>query len=102
MCMRDRWRVVRCATIRGAPLAEVARIAVDEGDMEAPTSGHLWRLRGVVSHQRYVTHSEAETLRRTQAALGRPEATSAALIPIRKSDAWWNLAQDERRAIFEE
>ena len=37
-----------------------------------------------------------------QAALGRPEATRAALIPIRKNAAWWNLAQDERRAIFEE
>jgi hypothetical protein len=24
-----------------------------------------------------------------------------ALIPIRKSSAWWALAQDERRAIFE-
>ncbi len=35
-------------------------------------------------------------------ALGRPEATRAALIPIRKADAWWSLAQDERRTIFEE
>jgi len=34
--------------------------------------------------------------------LGRPEATEAALIPIRKVDAWWALSQDERRAIFEE
>ena len=25
----------------------------------------------------------------------------AALIPIRKTAAWWNLAQDERRNIFE-
>lgn len=37
-----------------------------------------------------------------QAGLGREEATCAALIPIRKSAAWWALAQDERRAIFEE
>ncbi|MCP5809994.1 chlorite dismutase family protein, partial [Klebsiella pneumoniae] len=29
-------------------------------------------------------------------------ATRAALIPIRKTQAWWDLAQDERRAIFEE
>lgn len=34
-------------------------------------------------------------------ALGRVEAVCAALIPIRKSDAWWDLAQDERRAILE-
>ena len=31
----------------------------------------------------------------------RPEATCAALIPIRKSAAWWELAQDERREILE-
>jgi hypothetical protein len=30
------------------------------------------------------------------------EATRAALIPIRKSEAWWTLPHDERRAIFEE
>ena len=34
--------------------------------------------------------------------MGRLEATRAALIPIKKSPAWWELAQDERRAIFEE
>lgn len=32
----------------------------------------------------------------------RPEATHAAIIPITKSGAWWRLAQDERREIFEE
>ncbi len=26
----------------------------------------------------------------------------AALIPIRKSQAWWDLPQDERRAVFEQ
>ena len=36
-----------------------------------------------------------------QPALGRPEAVCAALIPIRKSEAWWDLTQDERREIFE-
>ena len=37
-----------------------------------------------------------------QEMLHRPQATRAALIPIRKTAAWWDLAQDERRAIFEE
>jgi chlorite dismutase len=36
-----------------------------------------------------------------QPELGRPAATFAALIPITKSPRWWNLAQDERRRIFE-
>jgi chlorite dismutase len=43
-----------------------------------------------------------EALAAVQAGLGRPEATRAALIPIRKNATWWALAQDERRAIFEE
>lgn len=34
--------------------------------------------------------------------LGRPEFNHSALIPIKKSDEWWALAQDERRRIFEE
>jgi chlorite dismutase len=37
-----------------------------------------------------------------QEGLNRPSATRAALIPIRKTDAWWTMAQDERRAVFEE
>jgi chlorite dismutase len=37
-----------------------------------------------------------------QQGLDRPQATLAALIPIRKSEAWWELAQDERRRVFEE
>ena len=34
--------------------------------------------------------------------LGRPEATLAALIPIRKNAEWWAMTQDERRNVFEE
>jgi len=41
-------------------------------------------------------------LEAVQAGLGRAEATRAALIPITKSAAWWDLPRDERRAIFEE
>lgn len=41
-------------------------------------------------------------LRARQEGLDRRQATHAALIPIKKSAAWWDLAQDDRRAIFEE
>ncbi len=37
-----------------------------------------------------------------QVTPGGREATRAALIPIKKSAAWWDLTQDERRRIFEE
>jgi chlorite dismutase len=59
-------------------------------------------LRGVTSNERYATRPEKQLLVATQASVGRPEATRAALIPIRKNAAWWALTQDERRTIFEE
>ena len=34
--------------------------------------------------------------------LGRPEATCASLIPIRKNTTWWALTQDERLSIFKQ
>ena len=68
----------------------------------ADSPGAAWQLRGVVSNTRYTTTEELRRLNAASPTLGRPEATRAALIPIRKSDAWWSLAQDERRAIFEE
>src|SRR6187402_1099409 len=61
-----------------------------------------WSLRGVTGHVRYVERPEKTALDPVSPPLARPEATCAALIPIRKSDAWWALPQDERRAIFEQ
>jgi len=61
-----------------------------------------WVLRGTTSNTRYTNRSEVEALGARQEMLLRPQATRAALIPIRKTAAWWDLAQDERRAIFEE
>jgi len=62
----------------------------------------VWVLRGVTSNDRYVNRAERSELVSRQEPLGRAGSTPAALIPIRKSEAWWDLAQDERRRIFEE
>ena len=61
-----------------------------------------WSLRGITSNERYVIREEKNQLASRQQGLGRNEATRAALIPIRKTAAWWALTQDERRGIFEE
>jgi chlorite dismutase len=60
-----------------------------------------WVLRGTAGHARYVERDEKLALAAVTPPLSRPEATCAALIPIRKSAAWWDLAQDERRAVLE-
>jgi chlorite dismutase len=67
-----------------------------------PMKDRAWSLLGISSNVRYAQRWEVDQLAEVQEGLGRPKATYAALIPIRKSEAWWNLAQDERRAIMEE
>lgn len=57
---------------------------------------------GIPSNTRYTKRTEVDALVSRQAGLMRSNATRAALIPIRKTAAWWEMAQDERRAVFEE
>jgi len=96
------WRIDRLEAARGENLPRVDRLAVLERKQAAVPETAIWVLRGVVSNERYVTSDENEALAARQPPLGRPEATRAALIPIRKTDEWWDLSQDERRAVFEE
>lgn len=95
------WRVERIDAVVGAALPAVPRLAVHEGARDAPGSA-TWVLRGVTGHERYVERRERDALVASESPLGRPEATCAALIPIQKFPAWWELTQDERRAVFEE
>jgi chlorite dismutase len=96
------WNVTLCRAVKGEPLPNVERLTILQGNVPALPAGALWQLRGATSNERYVTRPEKIQLLNQQAALGRPQAACAALIPIRKNAAWWNLTQDERRAIFEE
>ena len=93
------WRVTQADAIAGPALDPVDRLAITE---EADPIAGVWALTGTVSNVRNANRSEVTALRARQAALQRPEATRAALIPIRKTEAWWALAQDERRDILEE
>ena len=94
------WEVVSQRGVVGDALPTVARLRMVAG--ESPAEGTGWLLRGITSHDRYVTRDEKTRLMAGSPELGRPEASIATLIPIRKSAAWWALTQDERRSIFEE
>jgi chlorite dismutase len=96
------WRVDRSEAVIGDGLSPCDRLDVLEGEAARAASGSAWVLRGVASSARYSTRRELDGLRARQAGLSRPEATRAALIPVKKTAAWWTLAQDERRAILEE
>jgi chlorite dismutase len=96
------WMIETIQAVYGQTLASAARLARLEGVGFQVPAGSAWVIDGVRSNDRYVTRVEKVELAARQADLGRRDSTCGALIPIRKSDAWWRLTQDERRAIFEE
>ena len=96
------WRIERMTTVIGEGLPFASCLSVYEHPALPSADAVAWALRGTTSNTRYTNHDEVKRLTARQEGLLRPQATRAALIPIRKSEAWWSLAQDERRAIFEE
>ena len=94
------WHIDRIDAVRGETLPVAERLAVIEA--ATPASVPTWTLRGIVSNTRYTSRAELTDLAARQEGLGRPASTRAALIPISKSEDWWALAQDERRAILED
>ncbi|WP_374335900.1 chlorite dismutase [Methyloversatilis sp.] len=93
------WRITGVRAVSGQALPEAPRLDRIAGDA---AGGGLWSLRGITSNERYVNRDEKQALAALSPPLGRAQACCAVLIPIRKSAAWWALAQDERRAIMEE
>lgn len=91
------WACTTAAAIIGEGFDATPRMG-----LRAQAGDGAWLLKGVVSNLRYTTAAEADMLVANSAGLGRAEATRGVLIPIRKSAAWWGLAQDERRRIYEE
>lgn len=97
------WIVTGTTTLCGDPLPPVKRLMIREvASADAAPPESTWTLSGVASHLRYTLRQEATELSERGSPLGRGEARRAALIPISKNAAWWALAQDERRRIYEE
>ncbi|MFM9911659.1 MAG: chlorite dismutase family protein [Chitinophagaceae bacterium] len=96
------WKVISSKAVTGENLAAVSHLKIIPSSLEKSTEYGAWALKGFRSNIRYTDKTEKEKLNSIQSGLDRPEATCAALIPIRKTAAWWELAQDERRKIFEE
>ena len=94
------WQVERIAPVSGDTLPAASGLTMIEGAGDA--EGGVWCLRGVTSNPRYTTGAELKQLTAVSPLLGRKEASCAALIPIKKSALWWAMAQDERRAVFED
>ncbi len=95
------WRILNMQTISGEPLPSAERLDITLGPPSAQSHEAKWSLRGITSNDRYLLRDEKELLVAKQPGLGRAEATCGALIPIRKTAAWWSLTQDERREVIE-
>ena len=95
-------RVLSQRTVSGASIAPVSRVDMLASLLTELPSAAAWMLSGVATNDRYTTRTEKGELTSRQAPIGRPEATRAALILLRKRPEWWALAQDERRTILEE
>ena len=96
------WRVAKMQVIVGEPLPAARRLEIASGSEIPPNPQAAWVLRGITSNERYVVREERSQIVAKLLGLGRPEATCAALIAIRKNEAWWALTQDERLSIFKE
>lgn len=92
-----RWQVSAQNVICGEGIEKMPYIATS---FQVPIYPPSWWFSGVSSHLRYTTGEERIRLNQNPGILGRAAATCAALIPIRKNEAWWAMAQDERRAIY--
>jgi hypothetical protein len=96
------WRVTDVRSLIGDSLDPVERLHVVDEAMTTLPPNSVWVLQGFASNVRYAIRDEILSLRAVQPDLNRLEALCAVLIPIKKSSQWWEMAQDERRAIFEE
>ena len=84
------WRITSIVPVTGEPLPSMPALSVTDSDavsLPLVPSRNAWRLVGVASSLRYTERTEKQKLVAVQAGLGREDATCAALIPIRKSQA---------------
>jgi chlorite dismutase len=96
------WQVTSNRAIIGEPLESVQMIDMINLPAVELKIDSVWVLQGFISNLRYTERAEVTQLRAKQEGLSRPNCMCAAMIPIKKNAEWWAMAQDERRAIFEE
>jgi hypothetical protein len=94
-----RYRVEKVVNVAGDPLAVAAgwSVARIESRAKIPAVATDLALTGVTQHPGYTGASDRQSLERVSR---RDPGTVAVLIPIRKTEAWWAMAQDERLAFF--
>lgn len=73
-----------------------------ETSLPMPLFESVAQWKGTVRHLQYTTAQvRTELQKRSASPYPASDSTLAVMIPIRKSEKWWNLAQDERQKYFE-
>lgn len=85
--------------LSGQPLDPAPFFDVRNGYLMKAPVDFRWLLRGVTSSQSFASDSEDFCQMLPQPQLGRPSATCAAFIPLKKKQAWWELSELEKREI---
>lgn len=68
----------------------------------ASSDDSIVRFYGVTQNLHYTSDAQRQELsKRARPEVEPSKDTTAVLIPIRKSDEWWKLAQDQRQAYFQ-
>ncbi len=94
----DRFRIEELRAVRGEPPAGLSvGSPFSRVESTAGLPSGEGNLIGVMQHLGYTRAAEREALATTE--LAGPRAICV-LIPMTKSPAWWQLAHDERDAIF--
>jgi Chlorite dismutase len=95
---RDHYRIDALVQVRGPGLDGLEPGAgLDRVEASAPFPPSSGGLIGVTQHLVYTTAPERREL---LAISAKETGPLAVVIPIRKSDAWWGLAQDERDLLM--
>jgi hypothetical protein len=94
----DRYRITGVTAVCGEPITHLhAEDTLLRLESEVELPGNATELSGVTQHLGYTTREERQVLTSVSTTERGPIAV---LIPIRKSPAWWALAQDERSALL--
>ena len=97
------WQINTINEVAGPGLAQAGALQVlplSSPQAELPVGA--WTVLGTPSNLRYTNRQEQQQLAHYLTPTDVPTHSQAAFIPIQKSDAWWALAQDERRRIMAE
>lgn len=89
--LKQGWSLVRIETSVPPSLSE-----------ELSSGSSVIHFYGVTQHLHYTIAAQRQELdRRSIPELEPSEHTTAVLIPIRKSEEWWELSQDRRQSYFQ-